>query len=109
MPDLVAAFQTRALPLEAQLADRAGGPGQAQAARAYAVFLEAELNLAYQQMLPLLGKPARAALLLSQRQWLRFRDAEGVFIDGKGWRRRTSEPRQRCRVPTTGQDWSSKG
>ena len=81
-PDLVAAFQTRALPLEVQLSDRAGGPGQALAARAYAAFLDAELNLAYQQLLPLLGKPARAALSLSQRQWLRFRDAEGVFIDG---------------------------
>ena len=81
-PDLAAAFQSRALPFEARLSEAAGGPGLAQAARAYAAFLEAELNQAYQQLLPHLAKPARAALLLSQRQWLRFRDAEGVFIDG---------------------------
>lgn len=81
-PDLAAAFQTRAQPFEARVSEAAGGPGLGQATRAYAAFLETELNLAYQQLLPLLGRPARAALLLSQRQWLRFRDAEGEFIDG---------------------------
>lgn len=81
-PDQVAAFQSRAQPLEARRSDTAGGPGQAQAARAYAAFLEAELNQAYPLLLAQLAKPARAALLQSQRQWLRFRDAEGVFIDG---------------------------
>ena len=81
-PDLVAAFQSRAQPFEARLSEAAGGPGLPPAARANAAFLEAELDQAYQQLLRQLGKPARATLLLSQRQWLRFRDAEGVFIDG---------------------------
>lgn len=81
-PDLIAAFQLRAQPLESRRSETAGGPGQAQAARAYAAFLEAELNQAYQSLLPQLSKPSRAALLQSQRQWLRFRDAESVFIDG---------------------------
>ena len=81
-PDLLAAFQAHAQPLEARRSETAGGPGQAAAARAYAAFLEAELNQAYQALLPQLARPARAALVLSQRQWLRFRDAEGAFIDG---------------------------
>ena len=81
-PDLLVAFQLRAQPFEARLSESAGGPGQAQSARAYAVFMEAELNQAYRSLLPHLDKPARAALQLSQRQWLRFRDAEQVFIDG---------------------------
>lgn len=81
-PDLLAAFQARAQPLEERRSAASGGPGQAQAARAYAAFLEAELNQAYQGLLPPLARPARTALVVSQRQWLRFRDAEGAFIDG---------------------------
>lgn len=81
-PDLLAVFHSRAQPFEARLSEAAGGPGQGQAARAYAAFLEAELNQAYQSLLPHLAKPARTALQQSQRQWLRFRDAEGLFIDG---------------------------
>ena len=80
-PDLLAAFQARAQPLEERRSAASGGPAQAQAARAYAAFLEAELNQAYQGLLPQLARPARTALVLSQRQWLRFRDAEGAFID----------------------------
>ena len=81
-PDLVAAFQSRAQPFEARLSETTGGPGLPQAARAYAIFMETALNQAYQSLLPKLGKPAYAVLQLSQRQWLRFRDAEEVFIDG---------------------------
>jgi len=81
-PDLAAAFELRAQPFEARLSEAAGGPGLAQAADAYAAFLETELNRAYQSLLPHLAQAARAKLHQSQRHWLRFRDAEAVFIDG---------------------------
>ena len=79
-PDRVAAFAARAAPLEAALAETSGGSAASQAGQAYAVFLDTELNTAYHALLARLQPPARQALVVSQRQWLRFRDAEQGFI-----------------------------
>jgi uncharacterized protein YecT (DUF1311 family) len=81
-PDWTAAFTTRAQPLEARWSAEAGGPGGAAAAQAYARFLDAELNQAYQALLQQLPGEARRALVQSQRQWLAFRAAETRFIHG---------------------------
>ena len=83
-PDRVAAFASRAAPLEQQLAATDGGSAAVRAGQAYADFLDAELNTAYQALLARLQPPARAALVESQRRWLRFRDGEQAFI-GQQW------------------------
>lgn len=81
-PDLTAAFQARAKPLEDRIGEAAGGgPALAQANAAYAQFLDAELNQAYAQLQAQLKPADRRALTQAQRRWLRFRDAEDQFID----------------------------
>ena len=79
-PDRVAAFERRAEPYEQQLAATDGGNAAVRAGAAYATFLDAELNAAYRRLLSQLNGPQRQALVESQRQWLRFRDAEQAFI-----------------------------
>ena len=81
-PDWTAEFNARAKPLEERWSAEAGSPGEAAAAQAYARFLDAELNQAYQALLRQLQGEPRRALLQSQRQWLAFRDAEHRFING---------------------------
>ena len=83
-PDRKAEFLTRAQPHEDRLAAASGGPALAAAADAYAKFLDAELNQVYLELLAQLGAEARQALTLSQRQWLRFREAETRFVD-RNW------------------------
>lgn len=80
-PDWTAAFNARAKPLEDRWAAEAGSAAGPAAARAYAQFLDAELNQAYQALLKQLKGEARRALVQSQRQWLAFREAEHRFID----------------------------
>ncbi|MDQ2779060.1 MAG: lysozyme inhibitor LprI family protein [Pseudomonadota bacterium] len=80
-PDRVGAFERRALPYERQLGDIDGGTRAAHERARYSQFLDAELNGAYRSLLLRLEGPARAALVESQRSWLRFRDAEFRFID----------------------------
>ena len=77
-------FLTRAQPHEDRLAAASGGPALAAASAAYAKFLDAELNQVYRELLTQLGAEAREALTLSQRQWLRFREAETRFVD-RNW------------------------
>ena len=79
-PQRVAAFERRAAQLEKQLAGTDGGSSARRAGQAYADFLDSELNNAYRMLLSNLTGPARAALVDSQRSWLRFRDAEYGFI-----------------------------
>lgn len=79
-PDRVAAFERRAAPLEQKLAATDGGSAATRAGQAYAAFLDEELNTAYRLLLSKLQATARGALIESQRQWLRFRDAERRFI-----------------------------
>ncbi len=81
-PDWTAEFNARAKPLEERWAAEAGGPGAAAAGLAYARFLDAELNQAYQALLQQLQGEPRRALVQSQRQWLAFREAEHRFIAG---------------------------
>ncbi|MCE2660349.1 MAG: lysozyme inhibitor LprI family protein [Rubrivivax sp.] len=82
-PDAVAAFKAREEPLRSRWSVDAGGPQQAAAARAYAAFLDAELNQAYQTLLAVLPGDARQALVRAQRQWLAWRAAEQHLIDGQ--------------------------
>jgi uncharacterized protein YecT (DUF1311 family) len=83
-PDHQAAFLTRAKPYEERLSEASDGPASASAAAAYALFLDAEMNLAYRQLLARLDGRARQDLTLSQRRWLLFREAENRFI-GANW------------------------
>lgn len=80
-PDDVAQFQARAKPFEDRLDNESGGVGASTASGAYARFLDAELNKAYNGLLPRLDAGARQALVDSERQWLRYREAETRFID----------------------------
>ena len=86
-PDRKAEFLARAQPYEERLAAQSGGPALASASAAYARFLDAELDRDYQQLLGQLGDEARHALARSQREWLRFLDAETRFID-RNWTQR---------------------
>ncbi len=79
--DRGAEFIARAQPLEQRLGEAAGGAGYAQAAAAYADFLDQELNRAYRLLLERLSGADRAALVQAQRQWLAFLAAETRFID----------------------------
>lgn len=88
-PDRVATFERSADPFEKQLAATDGGSAATRAERAYADFLDAELNTAYRTLLSYLKGPARAALVESQRRWLRFRDAEYGLIACHWTRERT--------------------
>lgn len=85
-PDRTAAFERRAQPLEERLGAAANATELTQASSAYARFLDAELNQAYQELLSQVPAGARAALVQSQRAWLRYRDAEAAFID-RHWTR----------------------
>ena len=59
-----------------------GGPALSRANSEFAVFLDAELNQVYTQLLVQLAPADKARLTKAQRAWLQFRDAEGRFIDG---------------------------
>jgi uncharacterized protein YecT (DUF1311 family) len=63
------------------LAATDGAAAATQAGRAYAEFLEVELNLAYQGLLSRMSEGPRRRLAASQREWLRWRAAERRFID----------------------------
>jgi uncharacterized protein YecT (DUF1311 family) len=83
-PDRNAEFLARAQPFEQRVADASSSTDGHAAAAAYAAFLDAELNRAYQALLAHLTGEARRALVSSQRQWLRYRDTETQFID-RNW------------------------
>jgi uncharacterized protein YecT (DUF1311 family) len=88
-PDRVAAFEARSALFEQRLAATDGGSAAVSEGQAYSLFLDVELNAAYQALLAQLRGPARAALVESQLRWLRFRDAELVFIE-RQWTRERS-------------------
>ena len=84
-PDLSAAFLARAQPLEERLSQASRTSDIAAAGLAYAKFLDAELNKTYQELVARVGDSStRRALVQSQREWLRFRDAEHRFIE-RNW------------------------
>lgn len=84
-PDRSAAFLARAQPYEERLSQASRTSDIAAAAFAYAEFLDAELNTAYQDLLARVGDSStRRALMQSQREWLQFRDAEFRFVD-RNW------------------------
>ena len=82
-PDFAGSFEARAQPYEERLSD-VGGSGSSTicaAARAYARFLDVEMDKAYEQLLGKLDAKSRRALVRSQRQWRRYLDAETRFIN----------------------------
>lgn len=87
-PNYQAPLPARAQPFEKRLADVAVGPEFSPAAvahaKAYAKFLDAELNQAYRQLREQLRGDNRQALTFPQRQWGQFHDAETEFI-GANW------------------------
>lgn len=81
-PDYVGEFEARSKPHEQQIAEQAGSTRQiARAYSEYEAFLNRELQQAYDALRPCLSPESRQRLLAAQRQWLRYRDAEFVFID----------------------------
>ena len=85
-PDRVAAFAQRALAFEQALAATGGGNAAAEAGRAYAQFLDVDVDRAYRALLGRQQPPERGALVVAQRRGLQFRDAEQAFI-GPHWTR----------------------
>lgn len=84
-PDRNAAFLSRAQPYEERFSQASRSSEIADAAAAYATFLDAELNKAYQDLLAAVEDTGtRRALAQAQREWLKFRDAEFRFI-GNNW------------------------
>lgn len=80
-PDRVAAFERRAAPFAQALDKTDGGSASAQAGKRYADFLQVELQSAFEALRRHLHGPALQALLKSQRDWLKFNEAERSFID----------------------------
>lgn len=81
-PDYVGEFEARAKPHEQQIFEQAGSTREiARAYGDYEAFLNRELQQAYDALRPCLSPASRQRLLAAQRQWLRYRDAEFVFID----------------------------
>ena len=65
-----------------QIFEQAGSTREiARAYGDYEAFLNRELQQAYDALRPCLSPASRQRLLAAQRQWLRYRDAEFVFID----------------------------
>lgn len=81
-PDYVAQFNARSQVHE-QAADdpKLTNPGIAAAYYNYELFLDKELNAAYQLLRSKLPKAQKEELKNSQRQWIKFRDAEFEFIN----------------------------
>ena len=80
-PDYVAQFESRIEIHEDYIANKASttvdfGRGYGELYNA----LDKELNIAYKQLLATLSKPDQESLRASQRQWLKYRDAEYEFI-----------------------------
>jgi uncharacterized protein YecT (DUF1311 family) len=81
-PDLMAAFEQRAVPYEARISQEARTTQEiAQAYAEYQRFLDAELTKAYRELATKLAPAPRVMLIQSQRRWLAYRDAGFHFID----------------------------
>ena len=80
-PAHVRAFHERMAPYHAQIRQGQTTAAMSEAYVAMAEALDRELNTAYRQLMARLSDEQQAALRASQRQWLKYRDAEFAFLN----------------------------
>lgn len=80
--DYVGQFNSRAKPFEQNISNRAGASAAEISGlyNAYYLFLDEELNKAYNDLLKKLPKDEQKKLKTSQKTWLNFRNNEADFI-----------------------------
>ena len=80
-PDYVADFESRILPYEEYIHKEASTTfDYSKGYRELYGVLDKELNSAYKQLMSRLPKESKNKLRLSQKQWMKFRDSEFIFI-----------------------------
>lgn len=80
-PDYIAEFEARIAPLHAFIRDKAETtPDYSDGYTTLENALDKELNSAYQNLMKVLPEPSKAELRASQKQWVKYRDAEFKFI-----------------------------
>lgn len=81
-PDFVAEFEVRAQKFEINVQNQGGNTADTHRAYSdYENFLDHELNQAYLVLIKHLNDQNKKDLIISQKQWLQFRDTEFLFID----------------------------
>lgn len=81
-PDYLSQFNKRSQKHEQAVGDpKLTNLGILKAYNNYQLFLDRELNTAYQLVLSKLSKVQKEELRKSQQQWIKFRDAEFEFIN----------------------------
>lgn len=82
-PDYVADFEARMAPLQAVIQEKATTTVDiSEGHKALEEALDKELNAAYQKLMQKLPESSKESLRSSQKQWLKFRDAEFSFLSG---------------------------
>lgn len=80
-PDRVAVFEEKSKFFEKRIQEHARNDQEIVLAyQEYEKFLDEALNQTYATLMQRLNEPSRQNLLASQRQWLRYRDAEFLFV-----------------------------
>ncbi len=82
LPDYVGQFNSRAKPFEQNIANRAGASAAEISGlyNAYYLFLDEELNKAYNDLLKKLPKTEQKKIKASQKSWIQFCNSESEFI-----------------------------
>jgi uncharacterized protein YecT (DUF1311 family) len=82
-PDYVAEFEARMAPLEAVIQEKATTTVDiSEGYKALEEALDEELNTAYWKLMQELPESSKESLRSSQKQWVKFRDAEFSFLSG---------------------------
>jgi uncharacterized protein YecT (DUF1311 family) len=81
--DFVAEFEARMAPLQTVIQEKATTTVDiSESYKALEEALDKELNAAYRKLMQKLPEPSKDALRTSQKQWVKFRDAEFLFLSG---------------------------
>lgn len=82
-PDYVAEFEARMSPLQAVIQEKASTTVDiSEGYKALEEALDKELNTAYRKLMQKLPESSKESLRSSQKQWLKFREAEFSFLSG---------------------------
>jgi uncharacterized protein YecT (DUF1311 family) len=80
-PDYVTEFEARIVPLETFVQEKATTTADfSDGYKALEEALDKELNTAYQKLMKNLPESSKEALRTSQKQWVKYRDAEFSFL-----------------------------
>ena len=80
-PNYVAEFQAKSKNFEMNIQKKARNDSEIVFAyKEYEKFLDEELNRTYAALMQRLKEPSKQNLLVSQRRWVQYRDAEFLFI-----------------------------